>query len=158
MYEFIEETVQKNMTSQPRTVAPEMTIGDLLRLFDADGTEAFPVVTDDRLVGIVSKADALKAFGLLPASVVPRYDDMLGTTVGEVMTQKVMSVDSATPLQRVLHLMVNHHFKMMPVVDASNRLEGVISRDQLIAALIRCTGRQALPLAQPDVGHYAIAR
>jgi len=157
MYEFIEETVQKNMTSRPKTVAPETTIGDLLRLFDADGAEAFPVATDGRLVGIVSKADALKAFGLLPASVVPRYDDMLGTTVGEVMTRNVMTVDAATPLQRVLYLMVTHHFKAMPVVDANNRLEGVISRDDLIAALIRCSGHQALPLAQPNGDYCAIA-
>jgi len=157
MYEFLEETVQKNMTSQPKTVVPEMTIGDLLRLFDSDGAEAFPVVTAGRLVGIVSKADALKAFGLLPASVVPHYDDMLGTTVGEVMTHHVMTVDAATPLQRVLHLMVTHHFKAMPVVDANHRLEGMISRDDLISALIRCTGRQALPFAHPNLGGYAVA-
>lgn len=157
MYEFIEETVQKNMTNQPRTVTPETTIGDLLRLFDADGAEAFPVVTDNRLMGIVSKADALKAFGLLPASVVPHYDDMLGTTVGEVMTRNVMTVDAATPLQRVLHLMVTHHFKAMPVVDADNHLKGIISRDDLIAALIRCTGHKSLPPDQSNVGYHAIA-
>ena len=156
MYEFLEETVERNMTGRPNTVAPEMTIGDLLRLFDADGAEAFPVVRDQKLVGIVSKADALKAFGLLPDSVVPHYDDMLGTTVGEVMTHKVMTVDPATPLQRVLHLMVSHHFKAMPVVDADNNLQGVISRDDLIAALIRCTGQQSLPRVQGP-GYHAIA-
>jgi CBS domain-containing protein len=157
MYEFLEETVQKNMTSRPKTVAPEMTIGDLLRLFEADGAEAFAVLNDQKLVGIVSKADALKAFGLLPASVVPHYDDMLGTTVGEVMTRNVMTVEAATPLQRVLYLMVSHHFKAMPVVDADNNLQGMISRDDLIAALIRCTGHQTLPLAEPGLGYYAIA-
>jgi CBS domain-containing protein len=156
MYEFLEETVEKNMAGRPKAVAPEMTIGDLLRLFDVDGAEAFPVVRDQKLVGIVSKADALKAFGLLPDSVVPHYDDMLGATVGEVMTHKVMTVDPATPLQRVLHLMVSHHFKAMPVVDADNNLQGVISRDDLIAALIRCTGQQDLPLVQ-GAGFYAIA-
>ncbi len=151
MYEFLQETVQKNMTSGPKTVVPEMTIGDLLRRFDSDGAEAFPVVSDGALVGIVSKADALRAFGLLPDSVVPHYDDMLGTTVREVMTRNVMTVEAATPLQRVLHLMVTHHFKAMPVIDANNRLEGIISRDDLIAALIRCTGHQMQGSAQPKV-------
>lgn len=157
MYEFLEETVQKNMTNRPKTVAPETTIGDLLRLFNSERTEAFPVVSNQKLVGIVSKADALKAFGLLPDSVVPHYDDMLGTTVGEVMTHNVMTIDAGSPLQRVLYLMVSHHFKTMPVVDADNNLQGVISRDDLIAALIRCTGHRALPLVQPGVGYYAIA-
>jgi CBS domain-containing protein len=157
MYEFLEETVQKNMTNRPKTVAPETTIGDLLRLFNGEGAEAFPVVSNQKLVGIVSKADALKAFGLLPDSVVPHYDDMLGTTVGEVMTRNVMTIDAATPLQRVLYLMVSHHFKTMPVVDANNNLQGVISRDDLIAALIRCTGHRGLPLAQPGASYYSIA-
>ena len=157
MYEFLEETVLHNMTCRTRTVVPEMTIGDLLRLFDVEGVDAYPVVNSDRLAGIVSKADALKAFGLMPDNVIPRYDDMMGTTVGEVMTRQVMTVDTATRLQRVLHLMVTHHFKILPVVDLDNRLQGTIARDDVVAALVRCSKHEVLPLTQPAVSCCAIA-
>jgi CBS domain-containing protein len=157
MYEFLKETVLDNMTSPARTVAPEMTIGDLLRLFDASDLNAFPVVSNGTLVGIVSKADALKAFGLGPRCLVPHYDDQMGTTVDEVMSRQVMTVDAKTRLQRVLHLMVANHLKSLPVVDKDNRLQGVIAREDVIRALARCNRRQALPLVAPAVGAYAIA-
>ena len=157
MYEFLEETVQSNMTQSIRSVAPEMTVSDLLRLFAIDDADAYPVVSQGAIIGIVSKADALKAFGLRPAEIIPHYDDLLGTTVDEIMTRQVMCVDAGTPLQRVLHEMVSHHFKTLPVVDDNNRLQGMIRRDDVIRALARCTRPQALPLAAPAVGYYAIA-
>ncbi|HET7884832.1 MAG TPA: CBS domain-containing protein [Bradyrhizobium sp.] len=157
MYEFLEETARQNMASRARTVAPEMTVGDLLRLFDSEGADGYPVLDGGVLVGIVSKADALKAFALVPDNVIPRYDDMMGTTVGEVMSRQVTTVEPSTPLQRVLHLMVSHHFKILPVISQNNHLEGVITRDDVIAALARLGKHEVMPLTHPPVGYYAIA-
>jgi CBS-domain-containing membrane protein len=156
MYEFLEETVEHNMTSPAKTVAPEMTAGDLLRRFATDNLDAYPVVSNGKLVGIVSKADALKAFALTPGGILPHYDDVMGTTVDEIMTHHVMTVDSQTRLQRVLHLMGAHHFKSLPVVDQNNRLKGMIAREDVIRALA-FNWRQAMPLVAPAVGYYAIA-
>jgi CBS domain-containing protein len=161
MYEFLDETVEHNMVRPARTVAPEMTVGDLLRLFATDDVNAYPVESQDRLVGIVSKADALKAFALKQDGILPHYDDVMGTTVEEVMTHHVMTIDAETRLQRVLHLIEKHHFKSLPVVNASNRVVGMIAREDIIRALARCNTRQssaqALPIAVPPVGCYAIA-
>src|SRR5690348_11081041 len=96
MYEFLEKTAQNNMTRSVRSVAPGMTMGDLLRLFATDDTDAYPVESQGKLVGIVSKADALKAFGLRPVEMIPHYDDVLGTTVDEIMTRQVMCVEVRT--------------------------------------------------------------
>jgi CBS domain-containing protein len=149
------------MTRPARTVAPEMTVGDLLRLFTTDDVDAYPVESNGRLVGIVSKADALKAFALKPGGILPHYDDVMGTIVEEIMSRHVMTVDAETRLQRVLHLMEKHHFKSLPVADAGNRLLGVIARQDIISALARCNRRpssaQAMPLVAPPIGYYAIA-
>jgi hypothetical protein len=37
MYEFLQETVENSMTRDVRSVSPETTVGDLYRLFAADG-------------------------------------------------------------------------------------------------------------------------
>lgn len=66
------------MTIPARTVAPEMTVGDLPRLFSADRWDAYPVVSDGKLIGIVSKSDALKPFASDDAS--PQHDGMMGMT------------------------------------------------------------------------------
>lgn len=157
MYEFLQETVQRNMTSPAKTVVSEMTVGDLLRLFAANDLDAYPVVNHGKLVGIVSKADALKAFALTTGGMLPHYDDMMGTTVDEIMSRRVMTVDADTTLQHVLHLMGVHRFKSLPVVDQDSQLKGVIAREDVIRALVRCDRRQALPLVAPAVGRYAIA-
>jgi CBS-domain-containing membrane protein len=161
MYEFLEETVQHNMTVPAKAIAPEMTVGDLLRLFGTGSVDAYPVESDGRLVGIVSKTDALKAFAPRQDHILPHYDDAMGTTVEEVMSRHVMTVDPETKLQRVLHLMEKYHFKSLPVVDAGCRLRGMIAREDVIRALARCNRRrasvQALPLPAPAVGYYAIA-
>ena len=149
------------MTRPARTVAPEMTIGDLLRLFATDEVNAYPVESNGRLVGIVSKADALKAFAFRQDGILPHYDDVMGTSVEEIMSRHVMTVDAESRLQRVLHLMEKYRFKSLPVVDAGNRILGVIARENVIQALARCNRRQssaqALPLVAPPVGYYAIA-
>ena len=157
MYEFLEETVQHNMTSPAKAVAPEMTVGDLLRLFSTNAADAYPVECGGRLVGIVSKADALTTFALKPGGIVPHYDDLMATTVDEIMSRQVMTVDTGTRLQRVLHLMGSHRFKTLPVVDNSNRLKGMITREQVIRALARSNRCATLPPAEPAIGHYAIA-
>jgi CBS-domain-containing membrane protein len=92
-----------------------------------------------------------------PATILPHYDDMTGTTVDEIMTRHVITVDSQTRLQHVLHMMGAHHFKSLPVVDRDNRLKGMIAREDVIRALARCNRRQTLPLVAPEVGYYAIA-
>lgn len=41
MYEFLEETVERNMTI-PAKMVPEMTVGDSLRLLAADNLDTYP--------------------------------------------------------------------------------------------------------------------
>ncbi|MBR0752372.1 CBS domain-containing protein [Bradyrhizobium jicamae] len=146
MYEFLQETVETNMTPSVRSVAPEMTVGDLYRLFAADDYDAYPVVRDDIVIGFVTKLDALKVFAFTPGEMLPHYDDRMGTTVDEIMSCEVIAVEPDTNLQRVLQLMVTHRLKSLPVVDKYRHLLGIVAREDLMRALARCTKRRAPPL------------
>jgi CBS domain-containing protein len=157
MYEFLEETVEDNMTSPAKTVAPEMTVGDLYRLFAAHDFDAYPVIKDGLLLGVVSKFDALKVFTLSTAGMVPHYDDLMGTTVDEIMSCPAITVESETKLQRVVELMSSHRLKSLPVVDRNNRLKGIIAREDIMRALARCTGPKRPPNTAPAATYYEIA-
>src|ERR1700755_1290604 len=122
MYEFLQETVENNMTRKVRSLAPETTVGDLYRLFAADGFDAYPVTRGDTLVGMVSKLDALKVFALSEDHILPRHKEGMMTTVDEIMTGEVIAVDGDTKLKRVLELMVSHRMKSLPVVDRWHNL------------------------------------
>jgi CBS domain-containing protein len=146
MYEFLQETVEDNMTKSVRSVAPETTVGDLYRLFAADGFDAYPVVRGDVLVGVVSKLDALKVFGLSQDHILPRYKEGMATTIDEIMTGDVVTVDAEAKLQRVLELLVSHRVKSLPVVDRRNNLVGIIAREDVMRAMERVTLRQYPPV------------
>ena len=135
MYEFLQETVPDFMTRTVRSVTPETTVADLYRLFAADGFEAYPVVRDDTLVGMVSKLDALKPFAFTEDQLVPHYKDGMATTVDEIMSAGVVAVESETHLQRVLELMIKHRIKSLPVVDEWKNLLGIIAREDIMRAM-----------------------
>jgi len=146
MYEFLLETVTNNMTPNVRSVSPETTVGDLYRLFVADDFDAYPVLRGDTLVGMVSKLDALKIFGLSQDHILPHYRKGMETTVDEIMSSDVVSVSIDTNLQRVLELMIKHRVKSIPVVDHWHNLVGIIAREDVMRAMERTTLRQYPPV------------
>lgn len=145
MYEFLQETVAENMTRNVRTVEPETTVADLYRLFAVDNFDAYPVVHDDVLVGIVSKLDALKIFALAKDHLLPRYSEGMATPVDAIMTASVIAVDSEAKLQRALELMVSHRMKSIPVTDRQNRLVGIVAREDVMKAMQRAVVGQYPP-------------
>jgi CBS domain-containing protein len=146
MYEFLQETVENSMTRNARSVSPETTVGDLYRLFAADGFDAYPVTRGDTVVGMVSRLDALKVFGLSEDHILPRHKEGMATTVDEIMTGDVIAVDGETKLQRVLELMISHRMKSLPVVDRWHNLVGIIAREDVMKAMERCVMRQYPPV------------
>ena len=146
MYEFLQEIVDDNMTRTVRSVAPETTVGDLYRLFAADDFDAYPVVRDEILVGMVSKLDALKVFALGQDQILSHFIDGMASTVDAIMSSEVIAVDPETRLQRVLELMVRHRVKSLPVVNQRRNLLGIIAREDVMRAMERSTLRQYPPV------------
>ena len=135
MYRFLEFTVAKYMTLNPESVSPEMTLGELEALFAKRDFNAFPVVEGGRLAGIVTKLDFLKAFAFTAQRMVPHYDALMATKVGEVMTRAVVDVSPEQPLTRALQLMVELRARSFPVTDTDKRVIGMIAREDLMRAL-----------------------
>jgi CBS domain-containing protein len=146
MYEFLQETVGDYMTRTVRSVTPETTVADLYRLFASDGFEAYPVVRDDTLVGMVSKLDALKPFAFTEDQLVPHYKDGMATRVDEIMSAGVVAVEPGTHLQRVLELMIKHRIKSLPVIDEWKNLLGIIAREDIMRAMALSVLRYPLSL------------
>jgi len=146
MYEFLQETVGDNMTRSVRSVTPETTVGDLYRLFAADDFEAYPVLRDDLVIGMVSKLDALKPFAFTEDQLVPHYKEGMATTVDEIMSASVIAVEPDAYLQRVLELMIKHRVKSLPVVDEWHGLLGIIAREDIMRAMARSVSLQNPPV------------
>ncbi len=137
MYRFLAAVAGEYMTRTVKTVTRNMTMRELQKMFDKVDFNAFPVQDDGDIVGLVTKFDFLKCFAFTPSRIVPAYEDLMARTVADVMTPEFIYVDAATKLTRVLQLMVDHRMKSIPVLDAEQRLVGIIAREDIMRALAR---------------------
>lgn len=135
MYRFLECSVAQYMTTGLVVTRPEDTLEALEALFAQHDFNAFPVVSDKRLAGIVTKFDFLKAFVFSTSQMVPHYDELMSRKVADVMTRAVVDVRPDAPLTRVLAQMIELKARSLPVTDASGALVGIISREDIIRAL-----------------------
>ena len=107
MYGFVGCTVRQFMTRTVITVNRQTTMRELAALFEKHDFNAFPVVEDGMLFGIISKFDFLRAFAFTTSQVVPHYNELMSRPAADVMTEAVVDVDPTMPLTRVLQLMVS---------------------------------------------------
>jgi CBS domain-containing protein len=139
MYRFLACTAREYMTPTVKTVTRQTTMRELGALFEKHDFNAFPVVEDGKVLGIVSKFDFLSAFAFTSTQIVPHYDELMGRLVADVMTETVVHVDPTSPLTRVLQQMMGLKTRSLPVMNADHQLEGMISREDVMRALKETT-------------------
>ena len=145
MDSFIDQVVADHMTRNVVTVARGLALRELGERFQREDFNTYPVEENGQVVGLVSKFDHLACFVFTPAHMMPRYDDLMKRTVGDIMTSEFIYVGTDTRLTRVLRLMVDHRIRSMPVIDGDQRLAGIISREDVMRALQRSSGAKSQP-------------
>ena len=139
MYRFLECTVGQFMTREVKTVDRHTTLRELEALFAKHDFNAFPVMDGKEMNGLVTKFDFLKTFAFTTKQLLPHYDELMGRTVEEVMTEAVVHVEPAAPLTRTLQLMVSLKARSFPVMTADKQLVGMIAREDIMRALKETT-------------------
>jgi len=138
MYEFLDYQVQDVMNA-PITIGPDATLAEAEELLEKRGFNALPVVdAAGRLQGLVTSLDLLKAFDFPEDVILPRFEQVMGRRVAEVMQRDVITVCPRTPLTRVLQKIVETRNKSFPVVD-DERVVGIVAREDVMLGLRRGT-------------------
>jgi CBS domain-containing protein len=135
LYKFLQQTVADYMTRTVKTVTRELSVRQVNELFERDDFNSYPVEEDSQVVGVVTKFDVLKCFAFTPSQMVPRYEDLMKRTVGDIMTTAFIYVGADTRLTRVLQLMVEHKIRSIPAIDNDHRLVGIVAREDVLRAL-----------------------
>ena len=139
LYRFLQCTADQYMTRAVKTVTRQVTMRQLEALFETHDFNAFPVVEDGKMLGIVTKFDFLRAFAFTTGQMVPHYDELMRRMVPEVMTEAVVHVEPTAPLTRVLQLMVSLKTRSFPIIGPTRELLGIISREDVMRALREVT-------------------
>ena len=59
--DVLETVISEIMVTEPITIEPNMTIGELCELFAEKNIGGVPVVKDDKVMGIITERDILRA-------------------------------------------------------------------------------------------------
>lgn len=121
------------MTADTLTVAATDTVAALARRLVRQGISNAPVVDrsgdGERLLGFVSERDVLHALSDGRA----QHD---GLTVREIMRGEPVHVVPDTSLAQLASMFTRLGYRHLPVVSRGNQLLGVVSRRDVLAALL----------------------
>ena len=71
-----------------------------------------------------------------PQRVAQDLQKMTASKVAEIMTSKVYTVKEDSTVESIATIMVERQVNRIPVVDAGGRLVGIVSRQDLVKAMI----------------------
>jgi CBS domain-containing protein len=134
MYAFLEFQVRDFMSRSGVTIGPHTSLEEAERLFERHDFNLLPVVADEKLIGVLTKTDFLRAFSFRSGVLIPPYREILQRDVASVMTPEPTTVAPDMPLPRLLEKMIDTSHRSFPVAE-DGRLVGIISREDVICAL-----------------------
>jgi CBS domain-containing protein len=127
--------IEEVMTRNVITVGKDTRVKELKELFDKYNFNAFPVVENQELVGIVTKLDFLKIFSTGLRFSFTGYWKLLAEKVEDVMGLAVITVQPKDDLKKAVEYMVEFKLRSLPVVDGK-RLVGIVSREDIMKHLL----------------------
>lgn len=108
---------ESGIVSEPVTVSPDLTLGELAELVKKNGFAGYPVVdAEDNLVGIITARDT-------------RFVRDLNKPVSKVMTPKerLVTIKEGANCEEILELMHDHRVEKVLMVDDNFKLKGMIT-------------------------------
>ena len=137
--------VDEVMTRNVISVGMKDDIPNAVRLLSEYNVSGLPVTDDEgHVVGILSEADVMGNAGMerghtfrdilrrLLGEPLPGFKK--GDKVGDVMSAPPITVRPDTELGEAARILTEKRIKRLPVVDAENRLIGIISRADIVRA------------------------
>lgn len=110
-------------------VGPEQTVYDALEIMEEKNIGAVLVMESGEMVGIFSERDYARK-GIL------RGRASRDTLIKEVMTSKVITVETEQKLQECMEIMSDKHIRHLPVT-RNGELVGIISINDIVTMIIR---------------------
>lgn len=129
------QTARSVMTAKPRTVRDDATIEEVVRCLARHDIKRVPVVdANDRLVGIVSRTDLLRAFAAEPVATAEEHTrDTRTNCVGDLASTDVPTVQASAPADDVLAAILRSPFHRAVVTDPEGRVQGIVTDRALLA-------------------------
>jgi len=116
----MQHTIRDAMTSNPKSVAAGTSAQEAARLMKSEDVGSIPIVEGDRLVAIVTDRDI--AVRVVAEGRGPE------TTVGEIASKDLVTIDPQQSLDEAARLMGEHQLRRLPVCEEDGKLVGILAQ------------------------------
>jgi CBS domain-containing protein len=134
--------VRDTMTGSPRSIDASTSVVEAAQLMREGHIGSLPITDDELLVGMITDRD-------IAMRVVAEAADHTKTSVGDVSSRDLVTVEPDEDLDEALQLMARHQVRRLPVVE-NGRLVGIVAQADIALSENEKTGKLVEAISAPS--------
>ena len=138
------KSVRDAMTEDPRSIGASASVVEAARLMREEHIGSLPITEDEQLVGMITDRD-------IATRVVAEAADPKMTSVGDVVSRDLISVEPDEDLEEAVQLMASHQVRRLPVVE-NGRLVGIVAQADIALKDNEKTAQLVEAISEPSAG------
>jgi CBS domain-containing protein len=115
------KSIREAMSSNPCSIDADKSVSYAAKMMRDENVGLAPIVEGDRLIGTVTDRD-------IAVRVVAEGRDPESTSVREIASTDLVTIDPQRDLDEALRLMAQNQVRRLPVVEEDGRLVGVVAQ------------------------------
>jgi CBS domain-containing protein len=135
-------SVRDAMTADPRSIGKSVSVVEAAQLMREGHIGSLPITADEQLVGMITDRD-------IAMRVVAEAADHTNTSVGDVSSRDLVTVEPDEDLDEALQLMARHQVRRLPVVE-NGRLVGIVAQADIALSENEKTAKLVEAISAPS--------
>ncbi|MGQ4832558.1 MAG: CBS domain-containing protein [Candidatus Asgardarchaeia archaeon] len=116
------EKVGNIMSTKIITVTPDMKVKDVAKKLYKNKIRAAPIVSNGKLVGLISSTDLLKVI----------YEEKIDANIGDVANRHVLTIHENEDILNAILTMIRNNIGRLIVVNSEGDMIGIVTRTDLL--------------------------
>jgi len=123
--------IREVMAAKVITTSPDVQIASVLELLRLNRISGAPVVEDEKLVGIISLEDIVRAL----------QNDELTAPARKYMSTRLVTVNASDSIVEAIKVFTEKGLGRLPVIDEENKLAGIITKGDITHGILLAVQR-----------------